>query len=336
MTRKRLLRPGFTLVELLVVVSIIALLIAILLPSLKNAREQAKQVACSASLKQLHLAVEYGVTEHNAYPGFDDLSSATHTPNGHLGRMATWIDVLFANKYLGDIRAGYCPKDQKPDPISLARGQAWGVRYPPRLGGGFGADYSYGISVPLVAGFRTRDKEQDFQPEKWPSNLIVLADGWWVWLHGLSTQALLTNTFDEPLWGSNTVGWRHGTRTRPAADFAFRDGSVRPLSVDMSDRYPDDPNHLRGVRTYNAFMWRRGEHTDINNGTNGESQFNAYDIEGNLLPTTNNKYPGYKGFYSEDPALGKNEAPNELNPHWWTDHHKWPNEMKNLKGWVRN
>ena len=49
-------RKGFTLIELLVVIAIIAILMAILMPTLKRAKEQGRRAVCLSNLKQLQLA----------------------------------------------------------------------------------------------------------------------------------------------------------------------------------------------------------------------------------------------------------------------------------------
>ncbi len=75
--KNRVLRSAFTLIELLVVIGIIAVLMAILLPALKKARQSAISLKCASNLRQVYYAVSIYTNAHNnryprrvAYGGF--------------------------------------------------------------------------------------------------------------------------------------------------------------------------------------------------------------------------------------------------------------------------
>ena len=95
------LKVGFTLVELLVVIGIIALLMAIVVPVLRKARALAGEKVCASNLRQLNFAlVMYADDDgYSRYP----LEPTEHNPHPGL------LEKLIANRQ-DLIKAFYCPK----------------------------------------------------------------------------------------------------------------------------------------------------------------------------------------------------------------------------------
>ncbi len=113
-------RGGFTILELLVVVAIIALLVAILLPSLQSARSHAKTAACSSNFHHVGLAMaDYLFSSGAVYPPSyvypDDADGNWGVKNQSESRTygySHWSYFLYNEGEVGD-RAFQCPSIER-------------------------------------------------------------------------------------------------------------------------------------------------------------------------------------------------------------------------------
>ena len=102
----------FTLVELLVVISIIAVLAAMLLPALNKARSKAQAIQCVSNLKNIGLCLQNYTGSYNDFIPWGEYAAYT---DGHT-QTRTWFQLL--NQIANSPKMFECPADKLNQDVS--------------------------------------------------------------------------------------------------------------------------------------------------------------------------------------------------------------------------
>jgi len=104
-------RRGFTLVEMLLVVSILMILIAMLLPSLQRARLAAREVMCKTNIAQIGRAIfSYAGSNQKEFP------ANRFRPDSNLNQHVTWRALLVRGHYADLGNLWICPNPSPTQP----------------------------------------------------------------------------------------------------------------------------------------------------------------------------------------------------------------------------
>jgi len=240
---------AFTLIELLVVIGIIALLTAILIPSLQYSRQNAKAVLCSSNIKQIVLGFALYETENETFPYALDTTPTYPPPGGYPGNFMYdrpgwwWFHYIIDYSKQDSESVIWCPSRQIKDSR---------LKYNVLCG-------NYGVNQSICKSSHGRESQAEFIGKPLhssdilhPSQTLLIVDSgysminWWhatdappespgstiedaAYIPGLwinEDKSLWPGQEDDAIYGRHpnktvNVGFADGQASRVKADFFF-------------------------------------------------------------------------------------------------------------------
>jgi prepilin-type processing-associated H-X9-DG protein/prepilin-type N-terminal cleavage/methylation domain-containing protein len=217
---------AFTLMELLVVIGIIAILSALMLPTLSKAMQKARQTQCLNNTRQLGLAMQLYVAENNtAYP-------LTHSWSGNLAIFIRRNEEV-SGKSLNNLWT--CPSAKLTDDYSSYGYNAYGITIYDRLDsfglGGQGGPSNTGTNGTLTLVIdKPAVKESEVLS---PSEMMAIGDGFrgelgsGIYVNDGSLYLWRTDILNASSVGAAVAGTKRSfTRHQAKANVVFCDGHV--------------------------------------------------------------------------------------------------------------
>ena len=240
-------RPCFTLIELLVVLATLALLIAILLPSLRISRRHAKAVLCGSNVKQLDLGLIMYETENDTFPYAFDESPLDPPLGGYPGnsaydRMGWWwfnYTSYYSRRNKGKKAALWCPSRRIGD-----------LKFDYVLHG------NYGVNQSVCKSSRGRKSHAEFvgtplssSDIPHPSQTLLIVDSGYSlisWWHVTDVPPILLDSTiedtafvpglcinkDKNLWPGQEMDAINGRHPKKNVNVGFADGHINRTKAD--------------------------------------------------------------------------------------------------------